>query len=127
MVDAAKAALGGETAKWLKDEKFTYVCTERVYLPPPNPHLTWWGWASPESPTEVFGKLKRAFPGGSSDGKSFTLFFTPRGATRPEVVVAVAEIAHVGGVDVASEGVPICKDPLPTGTRSFVNVSELPP
>lgn len=125
-IQVARTQLTGEAAPWLASHGFGHVCTERVYPPPPSPHLTWWGWASPRPASEVFADLKRAFPDASADAKTSTLELTPPGSSRPVIVAGVAEISVVGGAVVSPEGLPVCKEPLPPGTKSFVNVSEMP-
>lgn len=122
----ARAKLAGESARWLLEQRSTFLCTERVYPPPPSPHLTWWGWASPSPAAEVFAALTRAFPSASADTKTLTLSFTPAGASRPTMVVSVADVVKVAGVVAYPEGMPVCKEPLPAGAKAFVNVSELP-
>ena len=122
----ARAALTGSSASWLVAHGFTFVCTERVYPPPPKPHLTWWGWASTKSAAVALAELAKAFPGSFTDAKSLSVSFTAGGASRPTMVAGFTEPKTVAGQSVSAEGLPMCKEPLPKGTNTFLNLSELP-
>lgn len=127
-VEAAEAQLTGENATWLKGHGFQRLCTERVYPPPPNPHLTWWGWTSTQTPDAVFDSLTLAFPTATADKKTHTLRFTAAGASSPTIVASVADAQTLARQAAGSpDSIPTCKEALPPAAKSFINLSQRAP
>jgi hypothetical protein len=111
---AGSASVMASDAPTLRALGGTFLCEQRVYPPPPSPHLTAWGWAFAEDPDSLASKLEGRLAGATREGRTFR-FLGADG--KPQAVVDVREAK-------AGERVLDCDAP-PPGTRSYVVASRM--
>ena len=96
----------------------SFQCEERVYLEPPRPHITWWGWASPKPPAQLFEELSARLPAAGREGNTMLRLAAKEGENA-DVTVSVGDASVRGSV-------PRCSEAAPEGTKSLVVVALLP-